>query len=134
MFWNDFNDHLILYASFLDRRHPCRNRTHDGDLRRIRYGIEYPNVRRACRFSYKSALSTLHTGTHELSLQKGRTTSLRPEPSFATLATRNLSVVLAGILIFCCVLGLKPARAFLFYFPSLPKPGRTNSPVFFVVL
>src|SRR5262245_37595217 len=47
------------------------------DLRRIRYGIEYPNVRRACRFSYKAALSTLHTGTHELSLHKDRTTSFR---------------------------------------------------------
>src|SRR5208337_3795969 len=28
--------------------------------------------------------------------------------SFAALATRNLTTVLAGILIFCCVLGLKP--------------------------
>jgi hypothetical protein len=54
--------------------------------------------------------------------------------SFATLATQNLSTVLAGILIFCCVLGLKPVRAFLFCFTSLPKPGRANSPFFFVVL
>jgi hypothetical protein len=54
--------------------------------------------------------------------------------SFATLATRNLSTVLAGILIFCCVLGLKPVRAFLFCLTSLPKPGRTNSPVFLIVL
>src|SRR5271166_2405993 len=34
--------------------------------------------------------------------------------SFAALATRNLTTVLAGILIFCCVLGLKPLRAVLF--------------------
>ena len=47
--------------------------------------------------------------------------------SFATLATRNFSTVLAGILMFCCVLGFKPMRAFLFCFTSLPKPGRTNS-------
>jgi hypothetical protein len=51
--------------------------------------------------------------------------------SFAALATRNLTTVLAGILIFCCVLGLKPVRAFLFCFTSLPKPGKTNSPFFF---
>jgi hypothetical protein len=46
-------------------------------------------------------------------------------PSFAALATRNLTTVLAGILIFCCDLGLKPVRAFLFCFTSLPKPGKT---------
>ena len=50
-------------------------------------------------------------------------------PSFAALATRNLTTVLAGILIFCCVFGLKPVRAFLFCFTSLPKPGKTNSPL-----
>src|SRR5208283_1879499 len=54
--------------------------------------------------------------------------------SFAALATRNLTTVLAGILIFCCVLGLKPLRAFLFCFTSLPKPGRTNSPFFLISL
>jgi len=54
--------------------------------------------------------------------------------SFAALATRNLTTVLAGILIFCCVLGLKPVRAFLFCFTSLPKPGTTNSPFFLVSL
>src|SRR3984893_8189377 len=41
--------------------------------------------------------------------------------SFAALATRNLTTVLAGILIFCCVFGLKPVRAFLFCFTSLPN-------------
>ena len=50
--------------------------------------------------------------------------------SFAALATRYLTTVLAGILIFCCVFGLKPVRAFLFCFTSLPKPGKTNSPFF----
>jgi hypothetical protein len=35
-------------------------------------------------------------------------------PSFAALA---------GILIFCCIFGLKPVRAFLFCFTSLPKPA-----------
>src|SRR5215471_21425720 len=54
--------------------------------------------------------------------------------SFAALATRNLTTVLAGILIFCCVLGLNPVRAFLFCFASLPKPGRTNSPFFLISL
>jgi hypothetical protein len=34
--------------------------------------------------------------------------------SFATLKTRNLVTVLAGILIFCFVDGLIPVRAFLF--------------------
>src|SRR6516225_10147353 len=54
--------------------------------------------------------------------------------SFAALATRNLTTVLAGILIFCCVFGLKPVRAFLFCFTSLPNPGKTNSPVFLTSL
>src|SRR5580693_1990953 len=54
--------------------------------------------------------------------------------SFAALATRNLTTVLAGILIFCCVFGLKPTRAFLFCFTSLPKPGKTNSPFFLISL
>jgi hypothetical protein len=42
-----------------------------------------------------------------------------------------LTTVLAGILIFCCVFGLKPERTFLFCFTSLPNPGKTNSPFFF---
>ena len=54
--------------------------------------------------------------------------------SFAALATRNLTTVLVGILIFCCVFGLKPVRAFLFCFTSLPKPGKTNSPFFLISL
>src|SRR5215467_14007431 len=54
--------------------------------------------------------------------------------SFAALATRNLTTVLAGIFIFCFVLGLKPVRAFLFCFTSLPKPGKTNSPFFLISL
>src|ERR1700726_170010 len=54
--------------------------------------------------------------------------------SFAALATRNLMTVLAGILIFCCVFGLMPTRAFLFCFTSLPKPGKTNSPFFLISL
>src|SRR5258708_29479509 len=54
--------------------------------------------------------------------------------SFAALATRNLTTVLAGILIFCCAFGLKPVRAFLFCFTSLPNPGKTNSPFFLTAL
>ena len=54
--------------------------------------------------------------------------------SFAALATRNLTTVFAGILIFCCVFGLKPVPAFLFCFTSLPKPGKTNSPFFLISL
>jgi hypothetical protein len=45
-------------------------------------------------------------------------------PSFAALATRNLTTVLAGILIFCCVFGLKPVRAFLFLLHQLAKSGQ----------
>ncbi len=44
--------------------------------------------------------------------------------SFAALATRNLTTVLAGILIFCCVFGLKPVRAFLFCFTSCQNRTR----------
>jgi hypothetical protein len=36
--------------------------------------------------------------------------------SFATLKTRNLVTILAGILIFCFVDGLIPVRAFLFFY------------------
>ncbi len=54
--------------------------------------------------------------------------------SFAAFATRNLTTVLAGILSFCCVLGLKPVRAFLFCFTNLPKPGKRNSPFFLMAL
>jgi len=54
--------------------------------------------------------------------------------SFAAFATRNLTTVFAGILIFCCVLGLMPVRAFLFCFTSFPKPGKTNSPFFLISL
>src|ERR1700751_5609057 len=54
--------------------------------------------------------------------------------SFAALAMRNLTTVLAGIVIFCCVFGLKPTRAFLFCFTSLPNPGKTNSPFFLMAL
>ena len=43
---------------------------------------------------------------------------------------RGLTTILAGILIF----GLKPVRAFLFCFTSLPKPGKTNSPYFLISL
>ena len=39
--------------------------------------------------------------------------------------------VLAGILIFCCVFGLKPMRAFLFCFTSLPKTGQDKFAVLF---
>ena len=45
----------------------------------------------------------------------------RKTASFAALATRNLTTVFAGILIFCCVFGLKPVRAFLFCFTSFAK-------------
>jgi hypothetical protein len=41
--------------------------------------------------------------------------------SFAALATRNLTTVLAGVLIFCCVFGLKPVRAFLLGFHYHPN-------------
>jgi hypothetical protein len=37
-------------------------------------------------------------------------------------------------LIFCRVFGLKPVRAFLFCFTSLPKPGKTNSPFLLISL
>jgi hypothetical protein len=40
-------------------------------------------------------------------------------PSFAALATRNLTTVLAGILIFCCVFGLKG-------FPVAAEPRTVN--------
>jgi hypothetical protein len=52
-------------------------------------------------------------------------------PSFAALATRNLTTVLAGILIFCCVFGLKPVRAFLFCFTSFAKTGQNKFAVLF---
>ena len=47
--------------------------------------------------------------------------------SAKTLERLPRSAILAGILIFCCVFGLKPVRAFLFCFTSLPKPAKAIS-------
>jgi hypothetical protein len=56
-------------------------------------------------------------------------------PSFAALATRNLTTVLAGILIFCCVFGLKTARGVAQHLPEAADwspltdhPGCRSSP------
>src|SRR5215475_1638827 len=52
--------------------------------------------------------------------------------SLAALATRNLTTVLAGILISSPVAGLRPLRALRLALTSLPIPGKVNAPVFFV--
>src|SRR5580700_5736363 len=52
--------------------------------------------------------------------------------SFATLATRNFTTVLALILIVSPVCGLRPSRALRSAFTSLPIPGIVNSPFFLV--
>src|SRR5271170_2199355 len=52
--------------------------------------------------------------------------------SFATLATRNFTTVLALILIVSPVCGLRPSRALRSAFTSLPIPGMVNSPFFLV--
>jgi hypothetical protein len=52
-------------------------------------------------------------------------------PSFAALATRNLTTVLAGILIFCCVFGLKPVRAFPFLLHQLAETGQNKFTILF---
>src|SRR4051794_10996825 len=54
--------------------------------------------------------------------------------SFATLATRNLTTVLAGILIFSFVFGFTPTRALRWALTSFPIPGKTNCPFFLVSL
>ena len=110
-----------MIASFLNRCNLCKNRCHD--LRKMRI-----SGRRE-----RTAIEKFHSPKRTNSSRIG-TTSLPRTPSFTALAIRNLTTVLAGILIFCCVLGLKPVRAFLFCFTSLPKPGRTNSPVFLISL
>src|SRR5262249_23727610 len=50
--------------------------------------------------------------------------------SLAALAIRNLTTVLAGILIASPVAGFRPMRAFRFCFTSFPSPGTVNSPDF----
>src|SRR5262249_58307900 len=52
--------------------------------------------------------------------------------SLAALATRNLTTVLAGILIASPVAGFRPLRALRLALTSLPIPGKVNAPVFFV--
>src|SRR6516225_10479974 len=118
------------------------NRTHDADLRNANaLGYEGSHTGKEdtgtihipiwplfCGFSMPKPDFNLHGNLARNYFFTPRTAS------FAALATRNLITVLAGILIFCCVLGLKPVRAFLFCFTSLPKPGKTNSPFFLVVL
>ena len=54
--------------------------------------------------------------------------------SLATLATRNLTTVLALILIGSPVWGLRPMRALRSALTSLPMPGMVNSPFFLVSL
>src|SRR5271156_5329568 len=52
--------------------------------------------------------------------------------SLAALATRNLTTVLALILMVSPVWGLRPMRAFRSAFTNRPSPGMTNTPFFFV--
>ena len=85
-------------------------------------------------FHAKTGLSALHTGSRGYPPSTPNYFFTPRTASFAALATRNLTTVLAGILIFCCVFGLKPVRAFLFCFNSLPNPGKTNSPFFLISL
>src|ERR1035441_4264587 len=54
--------------------------------------------------------------------------------SLAALATRNLTTVLALILIGSPVWGLRPMRALRSALTSLPMPGMVNSPFFLVSL
>src|ERR1019366_2003287 len=54
--------------------------------------------------------------------------------SLAALATRNLTTVLAGILIASPVCGLRPMRALRLAFTRRPRPGTTNTPFCFVSL
>src|SRR5437868_5484202 len=52
--------------------------------------------------------------------------------SFAALATRNFTTVLALILIGSPVCGLRPMRAFRSAFTRRPSPGMMNTPFFLV--
>src|ERR1700685_4238531 len=54
--------------------------------------------------------------------------------SLAALATRNLTTVLALILMVSPVWGLRPKRALRSAFTNRPRPGMTNTPFFFVSL
>src|SRR6185437_13442281 len=54
--------------------------------------------------------------------------------SLADLATRNLTTVLALILMAWPVCGLRPMRAFRSAFTSRPMPGMTKTPFFLVSL
>jgi len=94
-----------------------------------------PDVARVCDFLCENrAFSRPYQAQRRYSPPRAKLLRNCQNRVLATLATRNLTTLLAGILIFCCVLGLKPVRAFLFCFSSLPKPGRTNSPFFLVSL
>src|SRR5256714_3722371 len=54
--------------------------------------------------------------------------------SFAALATRNFTTVLALIWIGSPVCGLRPMRALRCAFTRRPRPGTTNTPLFLVSL
>src|SRR3984957_12906957 len=54
--------------------------------------------------------------------------------SFAALATRNFTTVLALICIGSPFCGLRPTRALRCAFTSRPRPGTTNTPFFLVSL
>src|SRR5205807_8013743 len=54
--------------------------------------------------------------------------------SFAALATRNFTTVLALIWMGSPVCGLRPMRALRCAFTRRPRPGTTNTPLFLVSL
>ena len=98
-----------------------------------RIGVMFAKMRTSVRRE-RTAIEKFHSPKRGNSKQKLDYFFTPRTASFAALATRNFTTVFARIFIFCCVLGLKPVRAFLFCFTSLPKPGKTNSPFFLISL
>jgi len=72
-----------------------------------RIGVMFAKMRTSVRRE-RTAIEKFHSPKRANSKQKLDYFFTPRTASFAALATRNLTTVLAGIFIFCCVLGLKP--------------------------
>jgi hypothetical protein len=140
--WNN----VVPYGQYiLDRKLVRRRRPLKKGALSIQIYVNLPGILNWCVSSRASPIIRSPRMEMDPAIGLGSTPTLRlyrlkfldyfftpKTPSFAALATRNLTTVLAGILIFCCVLGLKPVRAFLFH--QLAKAGQNEFAVLFTLL
>jgi hypothetical protein len=109
---SDLHNYLVLTRPFFHRDYLCRNRAHQGLMFSRSGRLESRCLLLHIRFPTKMRSGAATPATDLLDLSKDYFFAPRIA-SFAAFATRNLTTVLAGVLIFCGVFGLVPVRAFL---------------------